>query len=75
MVLVGFHNRSKDQKDVPPGELARCVGEIQRLAAFSTFRQILNLLRTWHTMFTEFVDQQEAEIRDKVKRLTESEGS
>lgn len=72
MVLVGFHKRSKDHEKGPPAdELARCVGEIQRLAAFSTFRQILNLLKTWQSMFTEFVDQQESEIRDKVKRLTE----
>jgi hypothetical protein len=74
MVLVGFYKRATGNPAPPPAaELARCVGEIQRLAAFSTFRKVLNLLKTWHGTFTEFVEQQEAEIRESVKRLTELE--
>ena len=76
MVLVGFTKRVKEAGTLQPGELARCVGEIQRLAAFACFRQIMNLLKNWQTEFNGFVDGQEAEIRDKIRRLTdfESEG-
>jgi len=74
MVLVGFWHRATGRKDDPPAEeLARMIGEIQRLAAFSNFRKTLNLLKTWQTMFNEFVESQEQEIRDAVKRLTEFE--
>lgn len=74
MVLVGFWRRATGQKAAPPSdELARCVGEIQRLCAFATFGRILNLLKTWQDTFRGFVEEQEVEIRDKVKRLTEGE--
>lgn len=74
MILVGFHKRSAGKEGRPDEEeLARVVGEIQRLTAFSVFRQVLNLLKTWHGMFTEFIDGQEAEIREKIKRLTDLE--
>jgi len=33
----------------------------------------LNLLKTWEHSFTEFVQNQEAELREKVKRLTDLE--
>lgn len=71
MVLAGFYRRASGKQDVPADELARCVGEIQRLAAFSTFRKVLNLLKTWQGTFNEFVESQESEIREAVKRLTD----
>lgn len=75
MILIGFYRRSSGKKDVPEAiELSRCVGELQRLTAFACFRQVLNLLKTWQGTFTEFVEQQEAEIREKVKKLTDLEG-
>jgi hypothetical protein len=73
MTIVGFHKRCTGQERPDETELARLIGEIQRLAAFSVFRQVLNLLRTWQNMFTEFTEQQEGEIRDKIKRLTDLE--
>lgn len=74
MILVGFSKRLTGKDERPDEEeLARVVGEIQRLTAFSMFRQVLSLLKTWHGMFTEFVDGQETEIRDKIKRLTDLE--
>lgn len=74
MVLVGFHKRTTGTDKRPPeAELSRCISEIQRLTAFATFRQVLNLLKTWQHSFTEFVENQEAELREKVKRLTDLE--
>jgi hypothetical protein len=74
MVLVGFHKRATGGKEPPPAEeLARCVGEIQRLAAFSNFGKVLNLLKTWQSTFNEFVEGQEGEIRETIKRLTDFE--
>lgn len=70
MVLAGFYRRTGGQKEVPAEELARCVGEIQRLVAFATFRKVMNLLKTWQGSFNEFVEGQEAEIAAAVKRLT-----
>ncbi len=74
MVLVGFHKRTTGTDKRPSeAELSRCISEIQRLTAFATFRQILNLLKTWQHSFTEFVENQESELREKVKRLTDLE--
>lgn len=74
MILVGFHKRSPGEPGKPPQEeLSRCVGEIQRLTAFATFRQVLNLMKTWQSSVNDLVENQEAEIRDKIKRLTELE--
>lgn len=74
MVLVGFYKRATGQKEPPPmEELARCVGEIQRLAAFANFGKVLNLLTTWQGTFNEFVESQVQEIRAAVKRLTDFE--
>lgn len=74
MILIGFYKRASGKEERPDeAELSRAVGEIQRLTAFSVFRNVLNLLKTWHGMFTEFVEGQEAEIRDKIKRLTDLE--
>ena len=74
MVLTGFWRRSTGRPDGPPaGELSRCIGEIQRLAAFSNFRKVLNLLKTWQGTFNEFVESQEQDIRDTIKRLTDFE--
>lgn len=72
MVAVGFYRRASGRDDYPPAEeLERFVGEIQRLVVFSTSRKILNLLQTWQGTFNEFVEQQEGEVRDAVKRVTE----
>jgi hypothetical protein len=72
MLTVGFYRRATGSAAYPPeDELARFVGEIQRLAMFSNIAKILNLLKTWQGMFNEFVESQEGEIRDTVKRLTE----
>jgi hypothetical protein len=69
MVLAGFHKRTRES--LQPGELARCVGEIQRLAAFACFRQIMSLLKNWKSMFDDFVEQEETEIRSKIRQLTD----
>jgi hypothetical protein len=74
MIVVGFYKRSTGTDGRPPEEeVSRCVGEIQRLTAFATFRQILNLMKTWQSSVNELVENQEAEIRDKIKRLTDLE--
>lgn len=74
MILTGFWQRSTGKRDAPPAEeLARVIGEVQRLAAFATFRKTLNLLKTWQGTFNEFVDGQEEEIRTAIKRLTDFE--
>lgn len=74
MILVGFYKRASTSTTRPPeDEISRCVGEIQRLTAFATFRQILNLMKTWQSSVNELVENQEAEIRDKIKRLTDLE--
>lgn len=74
LILIGFFQRSTKTKDLPPPEeLARYAGEIQRITAFACFRRILNLLKTWQDMFNEFVEDQEKDIREKVKKLTDLE--
>jgi len=74
MILVGYFQRATNSKSMPPKEeLARCVGEIQRITAFACFRRVLNLLKTWQESFNEFVESQERDIRDTTKRLTELE--
>jgi hypothetical protein len=74
MIFTGSWKRSTGRVDAPPAdELARMIGEVQRLAAFSNFRKTLNLLKTWQTMFNEFVEGQEEEIRVAIKRLTDFE--
>lgn len=74
MILVGFHKRSTGSQGRPPeDELTRCIGEIQRITAFATFRQVLNLMKTWQSSVNDLVENQEAEIRDKIKRLTDLE--
>lgn len=76
MLLTGFYKRASGSKKAPDRqELARAVGELQRITATACFRQILNLLKTWEDMFGKFVQEQEVEIREKVRRLTDLEGS
>ena len=76
MILTGFYKRASGSKKAPDKqELHRAVGELQRLTATACFRQILSLLKTWEEMFGKFVTEQENEIREKVRRLTELEGS
>ena len=68
----GFFKRASGSKKAPDRqELSRAVGELQRITATACFRQILNLLKTWEDMFGKFVQEQETEIRDKVRRLTD----
>lgn len=75
MILVGFYKRASKSKKTPDRqEVARAVGELQRVTATACFRQILNLLKTWEEMFGKFVHEQEGEIREKVRRLTDLEG-
>ena len=72
MILVGFYRRSTRSKKMPDRqELSRTVGELQRVTATACFRQILNLLKSWDEMFGKFVDEQQADIREKVRRLTD----
>ncbi|HEV3028161.1 MAG TPA: hypothetical protein VG457_11345 [Planctomycetota bacterium] len=72
MILTGFYKRASGSKKAPDRqELSRAVGELQRITATACFRQILNLLKTWEDMFGKFVQEQEGEIREKVRRLTE----
>jgi len=72
IILVGFWRRSTGRNDAPPAEeMALVVGEIQRLAAFSNLTKTMNLLKTWHNLFNEFVEEQEEEIRSTIKRLTD----
>ena len=75
MILVGFYRRATRSKKAPDKqELARTVGELQRVTATACFRQILNLLKTWEDVFGKFVQEQETEIRDKVRQLTDLNG-
>ena len=72
MILTGFYKRAAGSKKPPDKmELARAVGELQRVTATACFRQILNLLKTWEEMFGKFVEEQQGEIREKVRRLTD----
>jgi hypothetical protein len=75
MLLIGFYKRASGSKKPPDRqEVARAVGELQRITATACFRQILNLLKTWDEMFGKFVEEQQTEIREKVRRLTDLEG-
>jgi hypothetical protein len=76
MILAGFYKRASGSKKAPDRlELARAVGELQRVTATACFRQILSLLKTWEETFGKFVHEQEADIREKVRRLTDLEGT
>lgn len=73
MILVGYYQRATATKDLPlREETLRVVGEMQRLTAFATFKRVLNLLKTWQDMFNEFVQSQEEDIREKIRKLTEA---
>lgn len=75
MILLGFHKRTSTPGEPPSRlELARCVGEIQRLTAFSCFKQILTLLKTWQDMFGQFVSDQESDIRERIRKLSDLDG-
>lgn len=74
MVVAGFYRRATGKPEPPPAEeLSRCIGEIQRLAIFANLGKLMTLLKTWQDTITEFVDGQQSEIRDTVKRLTDGE--
>src|SRR4029077_8969503 len=74
MILVGYWRRSTGRTDEPPrDETLRVAGELQRLTAFANFAATLRLLKSWRDIFNDFVDEQEKEIREKVKRLTDAE--
>lgn len=71
MIFVGYWKRCSGQDSLPSKEeTARVVGEMQRLAAFGVFRKTLALLKTWQDAFNEFIEGQEAEIRENIKKLT-----
>jgi hypothetical protein len=75
MILTGFYKRATGKKKPPDRqELSRTVVELQRITASACFRQILNLLKTWEDTFGKFVQEQEDEIRDKVRRLSDVDG-
>lgn len=69
MIMVGFAKRSGVTPEKP--ETERCIAELQRLTAFACNTQILNLLQKWQEVFSAFVREQEDEIREKMKRLSE----
>ena len=72
MILVGFYRRASGSKKKPDKqEVARAVGELQRVTAAACFRQIHGLLKTWEEMFGKFVEEQQTEIRDKLRKLTD----
>jgi hypothetical protein len=72
MILTGYYKRTTGLSTPPSRmETERCIGELQRITAFACFRQVLNLLKTWQDMFSGFVQEQEQEIREKIRRLTE----
>lgn len=74
MILVGYWRRTTGRTDAPPREeTLRAAGELQRLTAFANFAATLRLLKSWHSIFNEFVEDQEREIREKIKRLTDGE--
>lgn len=74
MVSVGFYRRSTGRTDRPPEEeLARFTGEIQRLFVFSSSFRILGLLKSLKAEVDSFVDGQEDEMRDVIRRLTDFE--
>ena len=76
MILIGFYKRASGSKKAPDKfEVSRAVGELQRVTATACFRQILSLLKTWEDMFGKFVTEQENDIREKVRRLTDLEGA
>lgn len=75
MLAVGFYRRVTGKNDVPPpGELSRFVGEIQRLAFFSYARKEMTLLKKWQDTFNEFVEDNEREIRENIKKMTDLDG-
>jgi len=72
IIIVGFWRRSTGRTDTPSAEeLALVIGEIQRLAAFSNLTKTMSLLKNWQTIFNEFIEEQEEEIRSTIKRLTD----
>jgi len=72
IIVVGFWRRATGRQDAPPAEeLALVIGEIQRLAAFSNLNKTMSLLKNWHAIFNEFIEEQEEEIRSTIKRLTD----
>lgn len=73
MILVGYYQRATGKTDPPPREeTLRVVGEMQRLTAFASFKRVLSLLKTWKDVFSEFVESQEEDIREKIRKLTET---
>lgn len=74
MVLIGFYQRATGMKGQPSEEeLERATGEFQRLTYFAMSRKVMSLLKTWKDTFDEFIEGQEREMRDTIKRLTDLE--
>ena len=75
MILVGFYRRvSKSKKKPDREEVARAVGEIQRVTAAACFRQIHGLLKTWEETFGKFVEEQQTDMREKMRKLVDLDG-
>lgn len=74
MIAVGYAKKITGKVEPPPREeTLRLVGEIQRLTAFAVFRREFRLLQKWQEMMNEFVEQQERDIRENIKKLTGTE--
>jgi hypothetical protein len=73
-ILLGYARRITGKIEPPAREeTLRVVGEIQRLAFISYARKNLSVLQTLSDSFKEFVESQEREIKDTIKKLTGSE--
>jgi len=72
MIILGYA-RNIGSPQAPEGETLRVVGEIQRLGYISFARKSLSTLQKLSALFQEFVESQEREVKDTVKRLTEGE--
>jgi hypothetical protein len=73
-ILLGYARRITGKIEPPPREeTLRVVGEIQRLAFISYARKNLSVLQTLSDSFKEFVESQERDIKDTIKKLTGSE--
>ena len=71
LVWVSANRRSQIRSPSRMLSPRTCGASSSWITATACFRQILNLLKTWEDMFGKFVQEQETEIRDKVRRLTE----
>ena len=72
MILTGYARRVTGKIEPPAREeTLRVVGEMQRLAFISFSRKMLSVLQTLSDLFKDFVESQEREIKDTIRKLTE----